>query len=85
MATTIFPNVEINEQVSTKEYRLMYFFGTWVTKEIIYAENDKEAIFDADMTMEYDSLRNWEKSVALWCGNRKVKSYIDKPIYDNIA
>lgn len=31
-----------------KEYRLMYFFGTWVTSDKIYAECDEEAIFEAD-------------------------------------
>ena len=58
-----------------KEYRLMYFFGTWVTKSIIPAECDKEAIFDADDEYNESNLKSWQYPVALWCGNRKVKSY----------
>ena len=53
----------------------MYFFGTWITKSIIPAECDKEAIFDADDEYSESNLNNWQYPVALWCGNRKVKSY----------
>lgn len=59
----------------TKEYRLMYNFGAWVTKEVIIAENDAEAVFDADMSFANSSLDNWKYGVALFCGNRKVKQY----------
>lgn len=69
-----------------KEYRLMYQFGGWVTAIRLFAENDDEAIFDADLeyyfpTSEFtlrngtNDLRNWFKGVALFCGNRLVKRY----------
>ena len=59
-----------------KEYRLRYFFGTWLTSSIIIAENDAEAIHDCDEVYnENGNLANWQYPVALWCGNRKVKSY----------
>lgn len=43
-------SIEVNAP-EPKEYRLMYFWGAWVTKYIIYAESDAEAIFDADVKM----------------------------------
>ena len=61
--------------INTKEYRLMYLFGAWVTKEVIIAESDAEAVFDADMTFASSNLPNWRYGVALFCGNRKVKEY----------
>ena len=64
-----------NKLPKMKEYRLRYFFGTWVTKSIIPAECDKEAIFDADEVYSESNINNWQYPVALWCGNRKVKSY----------
>lgn len=67
-------NITINDVV-TKEYRLMYQFGAWITKEIICAENDYEAIFDSDAAYSESRLQNWQHGVALWCGNRKVKTY----------
>ena len=60
---------------STREYRLMYLFGAWVTKEVIIAESDAEAVFDADMTFASSNLGNRQYGVALFCGNRKVKKY----------
>lgn len=57
------------------EYRLMYFFGAWITKEAIIAENDAEAIFDANETFANSDLTGWKHGVALFCGNRKVKQY----------
>lgn len=56
----------------TKEYRLMYLFGAWVTSSKIYAETDEEAIFDAD-----DEPRKAadELPYALFCGRRLVKLY----------
>lgn len=53
----------------------MYFFGAWVTKETFAAESDKEAIFDADMIISESRLNDWQHGVALFCGNRKVKTY----------
>ena len=70
------------EMPKTKEYRLMYFFGTWVTKSIIPAECDKEAIHDADEVYnENGILADWQYPVALWCGIRKVKEYNTRSIY----
>lgn len=63
------------EAVETAKYTLMYFFGAWVTKEVIYAESDQEAIFDADMTFNDSRLASWPNGVALFCGNRMVKEY----------
>lgn len=60
---------------ATREYRLMYNFGAWVTKEIIIAESDAEAVFDADTTFTNSNLAGWKYGVALFCGNRKVKQY----------
>ena len=53
----------------------MYFFGVWVTKESFAAENDAEAIFDADMIFDNSKLTDWQHGVVLFCGNRKVKTY----------
>lgn len=65
-------------QVNTSEpefktYKLMYYFGVWHTKEVFAAENDAEAIADADSAQKYPLL-----NYALWCGNRKVKEYNNK-------
>ena len=60
---------------NTKEYRLMYCFGTWVTKEVIIAESDQEAVFDADASFSDSNLSGWKYGVALFCGNRKIKEY----------
>ena len=59
-----------------KTYRLMYKFGAWVTKTTIVAECDKEAIFDADDAFNKSRLQGWQHGVALFCGNRVVKTYI---------
>ena len=66
-------SININSNTTTREYRVMYLFGAWVTKEIIFAETDAEAKFDAAESAE--SLKNWPYAVALFCGNRKVVSY----------
>ena len=63
------------KEISTREYRLMYFFGAWVSKCTIIAENDKEAVFDADQIFKDSHLQGWEHGVALFCGNRMVKEY----------
>lgn len=69
-------NATINTTVpNTREYRLMYLFGAWVTKEVIIAESDAEAVFDADMAFANSNLDNWKYGVALFYGNRKVKKY----------
>lgn len=65
--------ININSNPTTREYRVMYLFGAWVTKEVIFAESDEEAKFDAAAAAE--SLKNWPYAVALFCGNRKVVSY----------
>ena len=65
---------ELKNKLNT--YKLMYMFGAWVTKEIIAAESDKEAIHDADEIFANSRLQSWENGVALWCGNRIVKRYI---------
>ncbi|MDE6534500.1 MAG: hypothetical protein K2K82_00650 [Muribaculaceae bacterium] len=55
-----------------KEYALMYLFGAWVTAEKFCAENDAEAVFEADRLPKVaaDKLE-----YALFCGNRRVKTY----------
>lgn len=58
-----------------KEYKLMYYFGTWITNCKLYAENDQEAIYDADRCVK---IANDKLNYALWCGNRKVKEYNNK-------
>lgn len=65
--------ININSNPNIREYRVMYLFGAWVTKEIIFAESDDEAKYDAAESAE--SLKNWPYAVALFCGNRKVVSY----------
>ena len=72
--TQFFTNINLSEVV-TREYRLMYMYGAWVTKSVIYAENDAEAIFDADMDFSDSRLGDLKHGVALFCGNRMVKSY----------
>jgi hypothetical protein len=69
----------------TKEYRLRYFFGTWMTSSIIFAENDAEAIHDADeIYNDNGNLADWQYPVALFCGNRKIKEYNCRSIYGTI-
>lgn len=65
-----------NATPATREYRLMYLWGAWITKEIICAESDAEAVFDADTTFAASRLQGWKHGVALFCGNRKVKQYV---------
>lgn len=65
--------VQLSE-VKTREYRLKYMFGAWVTAEIIIAESDEEALFDAQEHAE--KRMGWKNGVALFCGNRLVHRYI---------
>ena len=77
-----------------KEYRLMYFSGVWVTSKRLYAENDAEAIYDAENPTEWDNyesapvlaekLKKAGWGVALFCGNRKVKKYSATTFYKTI-
>ena len=69
----------------TKEYRLRYFFGTWMTSSIIFAESDAEAIHDADEVYNGNgNLADWQYPVALFCGNRRIKEYNCRSIYGTI-
>ena len=64
----------------TSEYKLMYRFGAWVTEARLYAETDGEAIHDADENYNGNKhLQNWPYEVALFCGNRRVKTYKEAP------
>lgn len=80
-------DVKLNDNLTTREYRLMYYFGVWHTKSIIYAECDAEAIFDA--RTEFKSINPANKlPYALWCGNRIVKKFnytgsAYNPIFNN--
>lgn len=75
MAQKVFNNhIELSEP-TFYTYRLMYKFGAWVSMETFAAESDNEAIWEADHIFNSSSLRVWEHEVALFCGNRKVKSY----------
>jgi hypothetical protein len=60
-------------EIKTSEYKLMYMFGAWVTAEVIIAECDKEAIFDA--TEHASKLADWKHGVALFRGNRLVHRF----------
>ena len=73
--TTLNNNITISETINTKEYKVMFKFGTWLSKETFAAESDAEAIFDADAIVNNSNLKNWQNGVALWCGNRMVKQY----------
>lgn len=71
----IFSNeVTLNENLTTREYRLMYYFGVWYTHSIIYAECDAEAIFDAREDFKIAKAAG-KLPYALWCGNRLVKRF----------
>jgi len=76
------PIIKISTSIpEVKEYRLKYYFGTWITKSIICAESDAEAIHDADEYYSESCLNGWKYPVALFCGNRKVKDYNNNNIY----
>lgn len=67
-------NIHISKDIKVKEYKLMYLFGAWITKAVIYAENDVEAIFDAEEAYKNSRLEGWPYEVALYCENRKVRT-----------
>ena len=68
----LMPQVRIGDP-RISEYRLMYRFGAWVTKQRIYAEDDDEAVFDAKAVFEADeALRRWPYEVAVFQGSRRV-------------
>lgn len=73
----IFKNVNpVESEITTREYRLMYFFGCWLTKSMIYAESDAEAIFDARCEVkETKAAVNGQLPYALFQGNKLVKRY----------
>ena len=64
----------VEREVVTHEYRLMYYFGVWMTSSIIYAECDAEAIFDARQELK-DKQSKLALPYALWRGNRIVKKF----------
>lgn len=80
MTQTIDIKKTINEvkdyasSLNLKTYKVMYYFGTWMTHEVLAAESDEEAIFDADMSVANAPARG-KLTYALWQGNRKVKTY----------
>ena len=77
-ATDIFKGeVKLNDNLQVKEYRLMYYFGCWLTAKKIYAEDDAEAIFDAKDEIKSTTLR-----YALFCGHRKVAE-LQKPTFQD--
>ena len=57
-----------------KTYKVMYYFGAWISKETFAAESDAEAIFDADMIVANAPAKD-KLIYALWQGNRRVKTY----------
>lgn len=61
------------------EYKLMYFFGTWVTKEVLYAESNAEAIHDADEVFNNSDLANWQYGVALFKEGKNTPVKVYKP------
>jgi hypothetical protein len=75
--THVFGNIQLNDDLKVYEYRLMYFFGCWITAQKIYAENDAEALYDINQDLVSPTFR-----FALWCGNRKVKD-ITEPTWND--
>mgnify|MGYP006974329139 CR=1 FL=1 len=71
---------EYCKSLGIKEYRLMYFFGCWITSQKIYAENDAEAIHDANEIVRSPMFR-----YALWQGNRKVLELQEPTFNDGIG
>lgn len=74
--TTIFKSEATFSNPLTIEYRLMYYFGGWVTKSMIYAESDAEAIYDArNEVMQSKAAKANKMPYALFKGNRLVKRF----------
>lgn len=74
------PTTTLNEP-KFRTYKLMYYFGIWITHEKFAAESDDEAIFDADESFnDCTSLHDWHYPVALWCDSRRVKDYNNNSI-----
>jgi hypothetical protein len=67
----LFDKIKVTDP-KTKEYKLMYRFGSWVTHCRIIAECDAEALHDAREIYEDSALTHWPYEVALFCGRRKV-------------
>ena len=65
----------------TREYRLLYRWGAWVTHCKIFAESDLEAIHDArDIFETTKTLKTWPYEVALFetgarGGWRRIKTF----------
>lgn len=68
-------SIKVTEKPNIREYRLMYVFGAWITREKIYAETDNEAVFDADAAFRDSGLESWRYGVALFRGNKLIKTY----------
>ena len=73
--THTFAQHSSEEVTKFKEYRLMYFFGCWYTKDVIPADDDETAIMLSDYCFGESKLQNWKHVVALFDGNRLVKQY----------
>lgn len=73
--THTFAQHNTEEVTKFKEYRLMYFFGCWYTKDVIPAGDDETAIMLSDYCFGESKLQNWQHAVALFDGNRLVKQY----------
>lgn len=71
--------VKLNGNLQTFEYVLAYHYGCWVTKMRIYAENDAEAIYDAEHSGLCPKL-----TYRLYCGERVVKEWTEHR-EDNIS
>lgn len=69
-------NPAVESEITTREYRLMYFYGVWHTKSMIYAESDAEAIYDTRKEVkDAKEAVNGKLPYALFQGNRLVKRF----------
>ena len=62
--------MEFEDLSKQKEYTLSYFFGVWLTAEVIWASDDREAIFDAN-----DAMKTTKLNYRLCQGKRIVKEW----------
>lgn len=68
--------IPVESEIITREYRLMYFYGVWQTKSVIYAESDAEAIYDARCEVKgSEAAVNGKMPYALFRGNKLVKQF----------